>query len=78
MKNILLFGPPGVGKGTQANILKQKYQLIHISTGEVFRVHIKEETELGKLAKTYMVDGNLVPDDVTITMLKEEVNKLRF
>lgn len=75
MKNIVLFGPPGAGKGTQADLLKEKYGLIHISTGEVFRFNIKNETELGLLAKTYMDDGNLVPDEVTIDMLKAEVEK---
>ena len=75
VKNILLFGPPGVGKGTQADILKEKYNLVHISTGDVFRSHIKRETKLGKLAKSYIDKGNLVPDDVTIKMLKSVVNK---
>ncbi len=75
MKNIVLFGSPGVGKGTQAGILKKHYNLVHISTGDVFRYNIKNETELGKLAKSYMDKGNLVPDDVTINMLKAEVNK---
>jgi len=75
MKNIVLFGPPGAGKGTQAELLKEKYNLVHISTGDVFRYNIKNETELGLLAKSYMDDGNLVPDEVTINMLKEEVEK---
>jgi adenylate kinase len=75
MKNIVLFGPPGAGKGTQADLLKEKYNLKHISTGEVFRFHIKNETELGILAKSFMDNGNLVPDEVTINMLKDEVNK---
>ena len=75
MKNIVLFGPPGAGKGTQADLLKEKYNLVHISTGDVFRFNIKNETELGVLAKTYMDDGNLVPDEVTINMLKAEVEK---
>ena len=75
MKNIVLFGPPGAGKGTQATLLKEKYNLIHISTGDVFRFNIKNETELGLLAKTYMDKGDLVPDEVTIDMLKAEVNK---
>ena len=74
MKNIVLFGPPGAGKGTQADLLKNKYNLIHISTGDVFRFNIKNETELGMLAKSYMDNGNLVPDQVTIDMLKAEVN----
>jgi adenylate kinase len=75
MKNIVLFGPPGAGKGTQATLLKEKYNLVHISTGDVFRFNIKNETELGKLAKSYMDKGDLVPDEVTIDMLKAEVEK---
>ncbi|MDA9339518.1 adenylate kinase [Polaribacter sp.] len=75
MKNIVLFGPPGAGKGTQATLLKEKYDLVHISTGDVFRYNIKNKTELGVLAKTFMDDGNLVPDEVTINMLKAEVEK---
>ena len=75
MKNIVLFGPPGAGKGTQATLLKEKYNLIHISTGDVFRFNIKNKTELGLLAKTFMDKGDLVPDEVTIDMLKAEVNK---
>ncbi len=75
MKNIVLFGPPGAGKGTQATLLKEKYNLVHISTGDVFRFNIKNQTALGVLAKKYMDDGNLVPDEVTINMLKEEVNR---
>lgn len=75
MKNIVLFGPPGAGKGTQAAILKDRYQLKHISTGDVFRYNIKNQTDLGILAKTYMDKGNLVPDEVTINMLEAEVDK---
>ncbi|MCD9583617.1 adenylate kinase [Tenacibaculum maritimum] len=75
MKNIVLFGPPGAGKGTQATLLKEKYNLLHISTGDVFRYNIKNQTELGVLAKTYIDAGDLVPDEVTIKMLKEEVDK---
>jgi len=74
MKNIVLFGPPGAGKGTQAVVLKDRYDLVHISTGDVFRYNIKNETELGKLAKSYIDKGDLVPDEVTIDMLKAEVN----
>ena len=73
MKNIVLFGPPGAGKGTQATLLKEKYNLIHISTGDVFRDNIKNQTKLGLLAKQYMDKGDLVPDEVTINMLKAEV-----
>lgn len=75
MINIILFGPPGAGKGTQAEVLKNKYQLIHISTGDVFRFNIKNETELGKLAKSFIDKGKLVPDEITIDMLSQEVDK---
>jgi len=75
MKNIVLFGPPGAGKGTQAEVLKEKYNLVHISTGDVFRYNIKNKTELGMLAKSFMDQGDLVPDEVTIDMLKAEVEK---
>jgi adenylate kinase len=75
MKNIVLFGPPGAGKGTQATLLKEKYNLVHISTGDVFRFNIKNQTELGQLAKSFMDKGDLVPDEVTINMLKAEVEK---
>lgn len=75
MTNIVLFGPPGAGKGTQAEVLKVKYQLVHISTGDVFRYNIKNQTQLGTLAKSYMDKGHLVPDGVTIKMLKAEVEK---
>lgn len=75
MTNIVLFGPPGAGKGTQAEVLKEKYNLVHISTGDVFRFNIKNKTELGMLAKSFMDKGDLVPDEVTIDMLKAEVNK---
>lgn len=75
MKNIVLFGPPGAGKGTQAEVLREKYNLVHISTGDVFRFNIKNQTELGKLAKSYIDNGDLVPDEVTIEMLKAEVEK---
>ena len=75
MLNIVLFGPPGAGKGTQAEKLIAKYDLVHLSTGDIFRANIKGETELGVLAKRYMDGGNLVPDEVTIKMLEAEVNK---
>lgn len=75
MKNIVLFGPPGAGKGTQADLLKEKYNLVHISTGDVFRSNINNKTALGMLAKSFMDNGDLVPDEVTIDMLKAEVDK---
>ena len=73
MINLVLFGKPGAGKGTQAAFLKSKYQLFHISTGDLFRYHIQGSTKLGILAKSYMDNGELVPDDVTINMLKVAV-----
>ncbi len=75
MINLVLFGKPGAGKGTQANYLKEKYNLKHISTGEVFRYNMKEGTKLGKLAQSYIDQGDLVPDEVTIKMLRDEVEK---
>ena len=75
MTNLVLFGKPGAGKGTQAAFLKDKYNLVHISTGDIFRHNIKNETKLGKLAQSYMDKGDLVPDEVTIQMLQEEVEK---
>ena len=75
MKNLVLFGPPGAGKGTQATFLKDTYNLVHISTGDVFRFNIKNETKLGVLAKSFMDKGELVPDQVTIDMLSAEVAK---
>lgn len=75
MTNFVLFGPPGAGKGTQADFLKETYNLVHISTGDVFRYNIKNETALGMLAKSFMDKGELVPDQVTIDMLNSEVEK---
>ena len=75
MRNLILFGPPGAGKGTQSTFLVEHYQLVHLSTGDIFRANIKGDTELGQLAKSYMDQGKLVPDDVTIRMLESEVNK---
>lgn len=75
MINIVLFGPPGCGKGTQAQNLIKKYNLIQISTGDLFRYNISHQTELGLLAKSYIDKGKLVPDQVTIDMLREEVKK---
>lgn len=75
MTNIVLFGPPGSGKGTQAQFLIEKFNLKQISTGDLFRYNMKNETELGKLAKSYIDKGELVPDQVTIDMLIDEVKK---
>ncbi|MCC6300533.1 MAG: adenylate kinase [Anaerolineales bacterium] len=70
---IVLLGPPGVGKGTQAKILSERTGLAHISSGDLFRENLKNQTELGKLAQTYMGKGDLVPDDVTIAMIKDRI-----
>jgi len=75
MLNIVLFGPPGAGKGTQSERLIEKYNLVHLSTGDIFRANIKGGTELGVLAKSYIDKGQLVPDEVTIKMLESEVSK---
>lgn len=75
MLNIVLFGPPGAGKGTQSENLIERYQLVHLSTGDIFRSNIKGGTELGQLAKSFIDQGALVPDEVTIGMLKTEVVK---
>ena len=64
MLNIVLFGPPGAGKGTQAERIKNQYSLIHLSTGDIFRNNIKESTDLGLMAKEFMDKGELVPDDL--------------
>lgn len=75
MLNIILFGPPGSGKGTQAAMLKEKYHLLHISTGDIFRNEIKSQTPLGLEAKKFMDAGQLVPDEVTIKMLAGFIDK---
>lgn len=75
MLNLVIFGPPGAGKGTQSEKLIAKYNLVHISTGDIFRDHIGNDTELGKKVKEIIAEGNLVPDEVTIAMLREEVQK---
>ena len=75
MINIVLFGPPGSGKGTQAQNLIEKFNLKQISTGDLFRYNMKNDTELGKLAKSYIDKGELVPDQVTIDMLIDELRK---
>lgn len=73
--SIVLFGPPGAGKGTQAKKLKEFLSVVHISTGDMFRENIKKQTELGKKAKEYSDQGRLVPDDITIGMVKERLSR---
>src|SRR5690606_10303140 len=75
MLNLVLFGPPGAGKGTQSQKIIDKYQLAHISTGDLFRAHIKNQTPLGQQVSKLIADGELVPDSITIAMLEEEVDK---
>jgi adenylate kinase len=75
MVNLVLFGPPGAGKGTQSEKLIKKYGFVHISTGDLFRWHTKNDTPLGKRVKEIMNSGALVPDEITIAMLKEELDK---
>ncbi len=74
MLNIVLFGPPGAGKGTQAEKLIEKYQLVHLSTGDILRAELKAATELGKEAKKYMDKGELVPDSVVIGMIEGKID----
>jgi adenylate kinase len=74
MLNIVLFGPPGAGKGTQSEKLIAKYGLTHLSTGDLFRKHLGEGTDLGNLAKKYMDEGHLVPDEVVISMVEDKIN----
>jgi adenylate kinase len=73
MLHLILFGPPGAGKGTQSKILIDKYNLVHLSTGDMLRSHLKEQTELGKEAATYVNQGLLVPDAVVINMIKHHI-----
>lgn len=72
-KYVILLGAPGAGKGTQAEILRERFGLAHISSGDLFREHVAKQTPLGLLAKTYMDKGELVPDDVTIKMVMERI-----
>ncbi len=74
-KNVVLFGPPGAGKGTQALKLRDLLSVPHISTGDMFRYHIKNDTELGRTSKAYSDKGQLVPDEVTIAMVKERLSR---
>ncbi len=75
MINLILFGPPGSGKGTQAKKLAEKYKLIHISTGDLFRYEMGNDTPLGLKAKEFIAAGNLVPDSITVGMLENKLNK---
>jgi len=75
MLNFVLFGPPGAGKGTQSEKLIALYQLQHISTGDIFRAHIKNQTPLGQKVSSLIAEGQLVPDEITIAMLEEEVDR---
>lgn len=75
MNIIVLFGPPGSGKGTQAEVLAEKFQLKHVSTGDLFRYNMKNDTKLGIEAKSYIDKGNLVPDELTTEMLKDELQR---
>ncbi len=75
MRNMVIFGPPGAGKGTQSERLITRYGFVHISTGDLFRWHTKNDTPLGKRVKEIMNSGQLVSDDITIAMLKEELDK---
>jgi len=72
---IVLLGPPGVGKGTQAKVLSETTGLVHVSSGDLFRENLKNQTELGKLAKSFMDKGELVPDDVTINMIRDRISR---
>jgi len=74
-KYIVLLGPPGAGKGTQAQIIAEKYELVHVSSGDLFRENLQRETELGKLARSFMTRGELVPDDVTIAMVRDRLSQ---
>jgi adenylate kinase len=74
MLNLVLFGPPGAGKGTQAARLLDKYQLVHLSTGDILRAELKAETQLGKEAKKFMEKGELVPDSVVIGMIEAKID----
>lgn len=75
MFNLVIFGPPGAGKGTQSAKIIEKYQLVHISTGDMFRMHISNDTPLGQKVKQILADGLLVPDSITIEMLEEKVQE---
>ena len=75
---IIIFGPPGAGKGTQADLIKQEYDIPHLSTGEIFRSAIKNETELGKKVSSILDAGELVPDETVVALVKEELKKPQY
>lgn len=75
MLNIVLFGPPGAGKGTQSEKIIDKYRLVHLSTGDLFRNHLSKGTELGKLAQKFMDEGKLVPDEVVVGMVENKIEE---
>jgi adenylate kinase len=75
---IIIFGPPGAGKGTQANLISEEYNIPHLSTGEIFRSAIKNETPLGKEVKSILDAGNLVPDEKVVALVKEELNDEKY
>ena len=75
MLNIVLFGPPGAGKGTQSEKILKKYNLVHLSTGDLFRLNLNNETSLGLEAKKYINKGDLVPDQIVISMVEDKINK---
>ncbi len=77
MLNIVIFGPPGSGKGTQSEKITEKYGLAHISTGDILRQEIKDQSELGKIAKSYIDKGELVPDEIIINMLDKKLESLK-
>lgn len=75
---IIIFGPPGAGKGTQATLIKEEYNIPHLSTGEIFRTAIKNETELGKKVTSILDAGELVPDETVVELVEEELNKPKY
>lgn len=75
---IIIFGPPGAGKGTQASLIEEKYDIPHLSTGEIFRSAIKNETELGKKVKSILDSGDLVPDETVVALVEEELEKEKY
>lgn len=75
MLNIIFIGPPGVGKGTQSEFIKKDYSIVHISTGDMFRENISNNTELGRTAKSYMDRGDLVPDSLVIDMIIDRIKR---